>query len=103
MGALFFIATMRGRLRFGAPLGWRAIVGAVFIVYAMVSYPMIGLVSGHGLLDGPLFRAAPCPTTISTFGILLWAATRIPWYTLVVLLVIPSRKRVRVSTKMKPA
>jgi len=130
-GVLFIVATMRGRLRFGAPLGWRAIIGAVFIVYAVGIYPILGIVSGHGLLDGPLFGVAPCPTTIFTFGILLWATAKVPWYTLVipllwslvgfsaavnlgvpqdyglvvagvlgtVLLVIPRRKRDRVSTQ----
>ena len=83
-GVLFITATLRGRLRFGAPLGWRAIIGAVFIVYAMVVYPILGIVSGHGLLDGPLFGVAPCPTTIFTFGILLWAIARTPWYTLII-------------------
>jgi hypothetical protein len=83
-GVLFIVATLRGRLRFGAPLGWRAIIGAVFIVYAMVIYPILGIVSGHSLLDGPLFGVAPCPTTIFTIGILLWAIARVPWYTLVI-------------------
>jgi hypothetical protein len=83
-GVLFIIATMRGRLRFGAPRRWRAIVGAVFITYAMVIYPILGIVSGHDLLDGPLFGVAPCPTTIFTFGILLWAIAGIPWYTLII-------------------
>ena len=83
-GVLFIVATLRGRLRFGATLGWRAIIGAVFIVYAMVIYPILGIASGHGLLDGPLFGAAPCPTTIFTFGILLWAIARVPWHTLII-------------------
>jgi hypothetical protein len=83
-GVLFIAATMRGRLRFGAPLGWRAIIGVVFIVYAMVIYPILGIVSGHSLLDGPLFGVAPCPTTIFTFGVLLWAIAKVPWYTLII-------------------
>jgi hypothetical protein len=83
-GALFIIATMRRTLRFGATLGWKGIIGAAFIVYAMVIYPILGIVASHGFLDGPLFGVAPCPTTIFTFGILLWTHTRVPRYTFII-------------------
>jgi hypothetical protein len=83
-GFLFVVATARGKLKFGAPHSWKAVVGGIFIAYALVVYPILGIFAGHGFLDGPLFGAAPCPTTIFTFGILLWAVSRVPWYTLIV-------------------
>jgi hypothetical protein len=32
----------------------------------------------------PVFGVAPCPTTIFTFGILLWTTDRVPKYLLVI-------------------
>ena len=55
----------------------RSVAGAAFIIYAMVAYPILGLWAGHGLMKGPMFGVAPCPTIIFTIGILLMA--RGPW------------------------
>ncbi len=84
-GALFALAAARGPLSFGPPRGWSGIVGALLIAYALAVYPVIGSAAGHGYPRAPLFGVAPCPTTIFTFGILLWARTRVP----VSLLIIP--------------
>ena len=45
--------------------------------YALVVYPLIGTLAGHGYPDGPLFGLAPCPTAIFTLGVFLMAR-RIP-------------------------
>jgi hypothetical protein len=58
---------------------WRSITGAVFILYAMLIYPIIGYALGHVYPASPTF-GAPCPTTIFTFGILLWTVGRLRWY-----------------------
>jgi Family of unknown function (DUF6064) len=55
----------------------RSIAGATFIIYAMFVYPILGLWAGHGLMKGPMFGVAPCPTIIFTIGMLLLA--RGPW------------------------
>lgn len=86
-GLLFaWSGVARSELRFGLPastaLRW---IGGLLIVYAMVLYPLIGLWSGHRYPAMPIFGVAPCPTTIFTFGLLLWTTARVPK----VLLIIP--------------
>ena len=53
-------------------------VGLAAIAYALVVYPLIGIVLGHPYPQAPLFGAAPCPTTILTFGLLLLARPPLP-------------------------
>jgi hypothetical protein len=50
---------------------FRAVAGFGFIAYAMLIYPALGFRAGHGLMAGPMFGVAPCPTTIFTIGLLL--------------------------------
>lgn len=47
-------------------------IGGLLIVYALVIYPIIGSLLGHSYPYSPCFGVAPCPTTIFTFGMLLW-------------------------------
>jgi hypothetical protein len=51
----------------------RAFLGWGLIVYAALVYEILGFFAGHGLMSGPLFGVAPCPTTIFTIGLLLLA------------------------------
>lgn len=50
---------------------FRSFAALAFIVYAMLIYPVLGIQAGHGLMAGPMFGVAPCPTTIFTIGMLL--------------------------------
>lgn len=87
-GLLFIIVgSMRSRLSFNFDLKPIPIVGAVFIMYAMVMYPLLGLAFGHWYPRAPMFGVAPCPTTIFTFGLLLWAKKPVPIYILAVPLI----------------
>lgn len=61
----------RGRLRTAA--------GAVLILYAMVAYPLLGLLAGDRYPGLPLFGVAPCPLLIFTFALMLWAS-RTRWW-----------------------
>lgn len=54
--------------------GW---TGAAFLLYALVVYPLLGTALGHAYPASPTF-GLPCPTTIATFGLLLWAAKPVP-------------------------
>ena len=54
-----------------------SVAGIAFIVYAMLLYPVLGVWAGHGVMAGPMFGVAPCPTTIFTIGLLL--LSRGPW------------------------
>ncbi|HKL17769.1 MAG TPA: DUF6064 family protein, partial [Halalkalibaculum sp.] len=56
------------------------ITGAILMTYAMLIYPLIGSQLGHGYPYAPMFGVAPCPATIFTFGILLWATQKVPWW-----------------------
>ncbi len=85
-GALFVLqglllawtGALRGRLpfRFRADLlGW---IGLGFVTFAMILYPLIGWLAGHGWPEAQMFGVAPCPTTIFTLGMLLLADGRAP-------------------------
>ena len=52
------------------------ITGAVLILYALIIYPLLGFMLGHVYPAAPSF-GLPCPTTIFTFGILLWTENKI--------------------------
>lgn len=60
--------------------GW---AGLVFIVYALVIYPLIGYYSSHSYPFAPTF-GLPCPTTIFTFGMLLVADKRVSLWVLII-------------------
>ncbi|OGW43827.1 MAG: hypothetical protein A2Y66_07000 [Nitrospirae bacterium RBG_13_41_22] len=84
-GVLFLlIGTILGRLSLRFNYKPLPILGVCFILYAMVIYPLLGLAFGHSYPRVPLFGVAPCPTTIFTFGILLWATKSVPAYLLVI-------------------
>lgn len=48
------------------------ILGFALVVYALVLYPVVGAAVGHAYPSNPTF-GLPCPTTLFTMGILLWA------------------------------
>jgi hypothetical protein len=60
-----------------------SITGGLFVLYAMIFYPILGTLLGHGYPQSPCFGVAPCPDTIFTFGLLLWADRRLPKYILI--------------------
>jgi hypothetical protein len=64
-----------------------AVLGGVFMLYALAIYPLLGMLAGHVFPAAPLFGFAPCPTTIFTFGLLLWSRPRVPIDVLVIPLV----------------
>jgi len=87
-GLLFIVVgSIWGRLSFGFDLKTIPIIGTIFILYAMVVYPLAGLALGHWYPRAPMFGVAPCPTTIFTFGLLLWAKKPVPAYVLVIPLI----------------
>jgi hypothetical protein len=53
------------------------------ILYAMVLYPILGSLFGHVYPQSPTF-GLPCPTTIFTFGLLLWTDLKVPKSVLVI-------------------
>jgi hypothetical protein len=55
-----------------------SLIGGLFILYALAVYPLLGGAAGHRYPAAPGF-GLPCPTTIFTFGILLWTDRRVPF------------------------
>ena len=81
-GILFFIAGVwKNNLRFGFSPAPFAIIGSAFLIYALIIYPVLGYALGHRYPAAPTF-GLPCPTTIFTFGMLLWTSRRVPVYLL---------------------
>jgi hypothetical protein len=50
----------------------QGILGLALVVYALLLYPIVGAAVGHAYPANPTF-GLPCPTTLFTMGILLWA------------------------------
>ena len=83
-GILFFIAgVLKQQLTFCFTSNLCGIVGSAFLVYALIVYPVFGYWLGHRYPAAPTF-GLPCPTTIFTFGMLLWTNRRVPLYVLAV-------------------
>jgi len=83
--ALLFvwIGVVREQLQFRARKdvwGW---LGGLLIVYALILYPLLGWWLGHRYPALPTF-GLPCPTTIFTLGILLFAQAPVPRSTFIV-------------------
>jgi len=58
-------------------------IGIIFLLYALIIYPVLGYKLGHAYPYSPTF-GLPCPTTIFTFGILLFANKKMPIHLLVI-------------------
>jgi len=81
----FSIEAYRGRLRFGFSLrDARSRMGVVMVAFSMVVYPLVGMVSGHGYPNGPVFGLTPCPLVIFTFGMLLFTERTLPKHLVIV-------------------
>jgi hypothetical protein len=59
-----------------------SVLGAVFMFYALVAYPIIEMLGGYPLRESPLFGLSPCVTVFFAFGLLLWARPPAPKYVL---------------------
>lgn len=67
------------KLEFRFEKGINQYMGGLIILYALIFYPLLGMYFGHTYPENPTF-GLPCPTTIFTFGILLWTTKKIPGY-----------------------
>jgi hypothetical protein len=83
-GVLFFIAgSLRQKISFRPHRDIYSMVGGLLILYGLLIYPILGSFLGHVYPYSPTF-GAPCPTTIFTFGLLLWTDRKLPKYLLVI-------------------
>lgn len=82
-GLLFIYAgVIKNKLSFQFGKDCIGITGTILILYALVIYPLLGILFGHTYPAGPTF-GLPCPTTIFTFGMLLWSAKKAPVYIII--------------------
>jgi hypothetical protein len=86
--ALLFIKAgiIDKKLEFEHIKGMNLYLGGLIILYALILYPLLGIYFGHIYPESPTF-GLPCPTTIFTFGILLWTTKKIPVYILIIPLI----------------
>jgi hypothetical protein len=83
-GIIFiYYGAVKNRISFGFRKDWIGMVGLLFIIYALLIYPILGILLGHTYPDNPTF-GLPCPTTIFTFGILLWTMKKVPIYFVII-------------------
>ena len=78
-----YFGVFKSRLSFRFSTDVDGITGSLLILYALLVYPVLGYFLGHVYPKSPSF-GLPCPTTIFTFGLLLWTETKIPKVVLVV-------------------
>jgi uncharacterized protein DUF6064 len=71
---LAWYGVVRHELRF-RPAGTRGAAGVALLGYAFLIYPFLNGLAGHRYPATPTF-GLPCPTTIFTFGLFLWAEQR---------------------------
>jgi hypothetical protein len=74
----------RRQVEFRPTLNWTTVLGALAIFYGLAIYPLLGIVFGHSYPEGALFGTAPCPTTIVTFGLFLFARPPLPKHLLLI-------------------
>ncbi len=87
-GLLFFHGgVLKNKITFRWELSLYSLFGALCLLYAMLIYPLLGALAGHGYPRGPVFGVAPCPTTIFTFGLLLWTQKPLPKYLVIIPLI----------------
>jgi hypothetical protein len=83
-GVLFFIAgSFHQNISFRPHRDIYSMVGGLILLYSLLIYPLLGYFLGHVYPYSPTF-GAPCPTTIFTFGLLLWTDRKLPKYLLVI-------------------
>ncbi len=81
-GILFVWVAFQNKISYSADTQWRGLLGGILLLYSLIIYPGLGYIFGHIYPASPTF-GAPCPTTIFTFGILLWSK-RLPRYILII-------------------
>jgi len=75
---------LKNRLQFSGPGHVNSLIGWIFILYAMLIYPLLNMLMGHHYPAMPVFGIAPCPTTIFTFGTLLLTRSRVPLHIIII-------------------
>jgi hypothetical protein len=74
---LLWMGVARSRIHFRVRTDLSGALGLTLITYALLLYPALGYLIGRRYPEIPTF-GLPCPTTIFTFGLLLWTESSVP-------------------------
>ena len=77
-GGLWVWQAVKPKLTFGFTRDIFSWAGMLFILYALVGYPLAGALLGHTYPRMSPFGLTPCPVVTFTFGLLLLAKLKIP-------------------------
>jgi hypothetical protein len=83
-GILFLFSAIKPNLSDYPRNNLHSSVGLIFIIYAMVVYPLFGYLLGHIYPKFLPLGLVPCPTTIFTIGLFLLIKKKYPRYYLIV-------------------
>ena len=83
-GMLFLFFTLRAKLSFGLSNDIWTWTGVFFVAYALVGYPLVGILLGRDTTSIPSFGLTPCPLVTFTFGMLLLVRREITQYALII-------------------
>ena len=76
--AIFLASALKPRVSFAIGRDAYAVVGLLFIAFAMIGYPVLGYFIDHRYPQSPPFGLTPCPLSVFTFGLLLLADSKVP-------------------------
>lgn len=76
-GVFLFAGVIKGQLEFTSGNLSHRIAGAALVTFALVIYPILAELLGHGYPAMQTF-SLPCPTTIFTIGVLCFLSTPFP-------------------------
>jgi len=82
-GVFLWLALRKPAIRFTVRRDAAGLLGGLMIVFALIIYPSLGWLVGHRYPAAPTF-GLPCPTTVFTFGLLLWALPALPRRVLII-------------------
>jgi len=85
-GIFIYSGVIKDNLAFTGRNDVYGMTGWVFIIYGLIIYPLIGSMSGHLYPNAPVL-GAPCPTTIFTFGVLLFTTGKLSKWIILIPLV----------------
>lgn len=77
-GLLFLIQVVRPKLVFGYQASLAVWLGIFFMLYALVGYPLLGVLVGHVYPYAPPFGLTPCPLITFSFGLFLLTVQKVP-------------------------
>jgi hypothetical protein len=83
-GLVFLLNAINPTLSFRAQRNRFTLLGALFVAYAMVCYPLLGYLLGHAYPRSLPFGLVPCPTAVFTFGLLMMTDKKIPRFVLTI-------------------